>query len=139
MEFTSPLVDGVQDVIRYGATALKLKTLSRVYVVPFWLILVKRPTANMVVPHCTSCLTCSVLPEGASAGVPAAGWVDTRPGLLAAGASANAPTTSALAATVTPLRARWPASPRIMPPVASVQPTSNTESARIRPVHARHE
>jgi hypothetical protein len=79
MEFTVPLTLGVHDVIVYGAVALKLKTLSRGYVTPDWLISVKVPTANMVPPHWTSCRICSVLPVGASAGVPVAGTGDTEP------------------------------------------------------------
>src|SRR6266516_541644 len=46
---------------------------------PPWLISVKLPTAYMTPLHATICLTCSVVPVGASAGVPVAGWGDTGP------------------------------------------------------------
>lgn len=55
---------------------------------PFWVIVVKVPTAYMVLPHCTSCRTCSVpaLDEyGPSWGVPLAGVEDTGPVCAAAG------------------------------------------------------
>src|SRR6516225_9047316 len=78
MEFTVPLTFGVHDVIAYGAVALKLNTFSRARLAPFWLILVKVPTANIFPPHSASCRICSVFPVDASVGVPAAGVGDTR-------------------------------------------------------------
>jgi len=63
----------------YGAVALKLKTPFLEYVVPFQLIAVNLPTAYMVPPHCTICRTCSVVPVGASVGVPLAGTGETGP------------------------------------------------------------
>ena len=42
-------------------------------------ISVKLPTANMVLPHCTSWRTVSVVPVAASFGVPVAGVADTGP------------------------------------------------------------
>src|SRR6516225_5977582 len=53
--------------------------LSRRYVFPPHLILVKLPTAYMVEPHCTSCRTCSVVPVDTSEGVPETGTGDTGP------------------------------------------------------------
>src|SRR6266567_808932 len=96
MVLTLPLTFGFHDVTLYGAVALKLNALCRLKVVPPCWIDVKLPTAYMVPPHCTSCRTCSVVPVGASAGVPLAGCVDTGP--LAASAGAASPST--LAATV---------------------------------------
>src|SRR6266567_1807144 len=89
MVLTLPLTFGFHDVTLYGAVALKLNALCRLKVVPPCWIDVKLPTAYMVPPHCTSCRTCSVVPVGASAGVPLAGCVDTGP--LAATAAAACP------------------------------------------------
>ena len=61
----------------YGAVALKLNALRRLKTLVPWLILVKLPTAYILLPHCTSCLTCSVFPFGESCGVPLAGVDDT--------------------------------------------------------------
>jgi hypothetical protein len=59
--------------------ALKLNALVRVNVLLYRLMDVKLPTAYMVPPHWASCRTCSVVPVGASWGVPAAGVEDTGP------------------------------------------------------------
>ena len=50
-----PLTSGAQDVIVYGAVALKLKTLLRGTVLPPWTISLKLPTAKMVPPQSTIC------------------------------------------------------------------------------------
>ena len=55
----------------------------------FRLISEKVPTAYMVLPHCTSCLICSVVPVGASCGVPVTGVEDTGPVALAAAVEAS--------------------------------------------------
>src|SRR6266581_9232149 len=101
---TVPLTFGFHDVTLYGAVALKLNALCRLYTVAPCCIEVKVPTANMVPPHCTSCRTCSVVPVGASWGVPLAGCVDTGP--VAASAGAASPST--LTATVPTTRAMLP-------------------------------
>src|SRR5262249_54151169 len=77
IELTVPLTFGVHEVTLYGAVRLKLKMLCRVKVLPPHLIAVNAPTAYMVPPHLTSWRTCSVLPVGASWGVPLAGLGDT--------------------------------------------------------------
>ena len=55
IELTIPLTAGAQDVIVYGAVALKLNTLVRENVLPPWTTELKLPTANIVSPHCTIC------------------------------------------------------------------------------------
>ena len=77
-----PLTSGAHDVIAYGALALKLKTLLREYVMPFWTISLKLPAAYIVFPHCTICRVRSLVLPGllTNSGVPAAGVGDTAPG-----------------------------------------------------------
>ena len=55
IELTSPLTAGAQDVIVYGAMALKLNTLVRGIVLPPWVTWLKLPTAYIVSPHWTIC------------------------------------------------------------------------------------
>ena len=90
MELTVPLTFGFHEDTVNGLVALKLNALSRVMLVPFRLIVVKVPTAYMVLPHCTSCRTCSVVPVyDPSCGVPLAGVEDTGPVWAAAGTAAG--------------------------------------------------
>src|SRR6185437_7523761 len=104
MELTTPLVLGAQDVIVYGAVWLKLKMLFLVKVWPPWLI----------------CLICSVVPVGASAGVPVAGWGDTGPlwAAATAGIRPAALAVSAHKATTGALHSNQRLTPCIMPPFA---------------------
>ncbi len=89
IELTSPLTLGAQEVSWNGAVALKLKAFVLVTVavaVPFHpLIKVKVPTANMVLPHCTSWRIWSVAPSATSVGVRATGAGDTGPVWASAG------------------------------------------------------
>jgi hypothetical protein len=100
IELTTPLTFGFHEVTVYGAVALKLKMLFRVYVVLNRLIVVKEPTAYIVLPHCTSCLTFWGEPVLASCGVPLAGVADTGPlaALAAPGAASPAAMVAAHAA-----------------------------------------
>src|ERR1022692_342199 len=67
------------------------------------LIEVNVPTAYMVVPHCTSCRTCSVVPVAFSCGV-GAGVLDTGPAVPAARADVAPTMHTAAAAAITPAR-----------------------------------
>jgi hypothetical protein len=87
MPLTIPLTFGFHEVTVYGFVALKLNTLFRAYVVPFQLIAVNVPTAYIVLPHCASFRTCSVVPVFDSWGVPEAGVADTGPVAAPAGAA----------------------------------------------------
>ena len=69
MPLTIPLTSEFQDVIVYGLDALKLKTLFARRSCRPCVIAVKVPTAYMVLPHCASWRTCSVVPVLASCGV----------------------------------------------------------------------
>ena len=77
-----------------GAVSAKLNTLDRVTVVvadPFQpLTEVNVPTAYIVPPQSASWRICSVLPVGASVGVPATGIGDTGPVWASAGAPGSA-------------------------------------------------
>src|SRR5579871_1318974 len=120
MELTMPLVLGVQDVIVYGAVWLKLKMLLLGKVWPFWLIELKVPTAYMTPLHATICLTCSVVPVVASAGVPVAGLGETGPLWAAAtdGIRPAALMVSAHKAATGALHSNQRLTPCIMPPFA---------------------
>src|SRR6516164_5118711 len=98
--------------------------LSRVTVwteLPFHpLIWVKLPTAYMTPLHATICLICSVVPFGASAGVPVAGVGDTGPLCAAAidGIRPAALAVSAHKAATGALHSNQRLTPCIMPPFA---------------------
>src|SRR2546423_13724875 len=100
--------------------------LSRVKVWPPWLIRVKLPTAYMTPLHATTCLICSIVPFGASAGVLVAGWGDTGPLWAAAidGIRPAALAVSAHKAATGALHSNQRLTPCLMPPFAPHDPRS---------------
>jgi hypothetical protein len=108
-EFTWPLTFGFQEVTAPSeepAAVLKLKALFREYVTELRRMLLNRPTAYIVLSHCTSCRTRSTLPSlpsVASVGMPVAAVGDTDAVVAASDGPARA-TAQAVAVSANPAR-----------------------------------